>query len=213
MERLLPIGTVEPRYHEALFADHLRATAVLHSHQNYEFSFPVDGKDVFLTTRIENEFTTLPSFQSLQRALAVCFVFDLKDYGTKEPNPFSELELRLESTLAKLEKFTSRGAPYDLPFCLLFSNVGDLEGRMTDTVWPLPDGTTTKEGDAVMAHIASRFEGVVNRDVIILRMDQLLHTQKFFYMIRAIRSQRNHLRGLVDPGRLQHQHRGFFPHR
>jgi hypothetical protein len=199
MERALPLRTTEPRYALPMTADCLRAKALLMSDYPFECQFQSGALD-FCFTGMSVATQPWPSFEALQSALALGFVFDLQDYGNGTSCMFSELQARLDTVLAELASLENRGCPDELPFLLLLINADHFKNQIGKLEYVLLDQRLTNDYDLAITDIEARFRGVVRLPLtrLILRIEEDVPPTELLKTLERIGSQRNGLQAITE---------------
>lgn len=151
--------------------------------------------DVSLIGTSSTDAASWPTFQNLQNALAVAFVFDLQDYGSGTSGPFSELSARIESTIKVLEGLNNRGPPSELALICLFSNFEKLNSQLSEMPFFLKSEQPTSDGTAVITEIESHFQSSISLPYIscILDKDESSEPKALLEILQRIGIQRNAL--------------------
>jgi hypothetical protein len=101
-----------------------------------------------------------PSFEHLQTALALAFVFDLQTYSNGTSDSHSEMQVRLDSNLAELSSLENRGSTTELLFLLLLDVSQHPKSQIKNLQYVLKGQNSTPEFDAIVADVVARFRSV-----------------------------------------------------
>jgi hypothetical protein len=201
MERILPIRTAEPRYAVPTIADCARAQSMLQPSGVFKTEFRIGGASRFLTTTTAVTNVKLwPSFENFQSALALAFVFDLQDYSNGTSGFLSEMQSRLESSLTELSSLENRGPPNDLPFLLLLDGSGHLKSQIMNRGYVLKDVGSTRDFNAAVADVESRFRDVVKLPLtaLVLDIEEDKPPADLLNVFATVESQRNGLSVIAE---------------
>jgi hypothetical protein len=199
MERALPLRTTEPRYAMPLTADSLRASALLSSDDSFECHFRSGTFGLHLTG-ISKRAPSWPSFQDLQSALALGFVFDLQDYGNGTCCTVFEVQTRLDTALMDLASLENRGCPNELPFLLLLINADQFRNQIKNLGYVLTNQRLTNDYDLAITDIETRFRGVVKLPLtsLVLNIEPEVPPAELLTTLERIGNERNGLRAIVE---------------
>lgn len=200
MERVLPIRTAEPRYAVASTADCARAKAIVQSSRVFESRIEIGATSISLTATTATDIKPWPTFENLQTALALAFVFDLQDYSNGTSGSLSDMQSRLESSLTELASLENRGAPTDLPFLLLLDGSQNLKSQIKKLGFILQDQSSTHDFDKVVADVEARFRNVVKLPLtaLVLNIKEDKPPTELLNAFATVGSQRNGLPAIVE---------------
>jgi hypothetical protein len=180
-------------------ADCLRAKALLMSDDAFECQLRSGALDLCFTG-MSVATQPWPSFEALQSALALGYVFDLQDYGNGTSCTFSELQARLDAALADLASLENRGCPNELSFLLLLINADHFKTQIKNLGYVLLDQHLTNEYDLAITDIEARFRGVVRLPLtsLILKIEENVPPAELLETLEWIGSQRNGLQAIAE---------------
>ncbi|KAH7090801.1 hypothetical protein FB567DRAFT_300162 [Paraphoma chrysanthemicola] len=193
IEYSLPLRTTQPRYAPPSLANTLRAKALLHSHSTLECRLRTGEGSFCLTAAPMEDAKTWPSFDNLQSALAVGFIFDLQDYSDGTSGSLSEMQARLGSSLLNLSSLENRGAPSDLPFVLLLSNSEAFKKQLVISKFIHGENQPTREYVTALSDIEAHFRQVVKLPLIchVLQLEEDSTPTSLIQIIENVATQRN----------------------
>jgi hypothetical protein len=134
-----------------------------------------------------------PSFESLQNALAMGFVFDLQDYSGGASGSLTQLQARLDSSLLNLASLENRGPPSDLPFVLLLSNSKAFKDQFAKSKYISADQQPMSDYITALSCIEGQSRRVVKLPLtcLVLGMEEGSRPVSLINTIESIASQRN----------------------
>jgi hypothetical protein len=200
MEHVLPIRTTQPRYAIPSTADFLRAKALSHPTHTFECRLQTGATSICLIGTSAKDTKVWLSFENLQSALSIAFVFDLRDYGDGTSSLLSEMQARLCSSLADLASLENRGPPSDLLFLLLFSNAKAFKSQIKKLRYTLTDESVTNDYDTAISDISARFHHVLRLPLTIniLDIQEDSAPTDLINILQYIGNRRNGLRAITE---------------